>query len=99
MLRPGGILQQWLPMGDAVIQDSVARALQQSFPYVRVFHSLDNRGFHFLASERPIVQRGPQELADRMPERAAQDLIEWGPAASPAQQFPSFSAASCGWTS
>jgi spermidine synthase len=86
-LAPGGILQQWLPTGDAVIQASVARALQQSFPYVRVFHSLDNRGFHFLASDRPIAQRSAQELADRLPERAVQDLLEWGPAASAAQQF------------
>jgi spermidine synthase len=86
-LAPGGILQQWLPTGDAVIQASVARALQQSFPYVRVFHSLDNRGFHFLASEQPIVQRSAQELADRMPERAVQDLLEWGPASTAAGQF------------
>jgi spermidine synthase len=86
-LAPGGILQQWLPTGDAVIQASVARALQQSFPYVRVFYSLDNRGFHFLASEQPIIQRSAQELADRMPERAVQDLLEWGPASSAAGQF------------
>jgi len=86
-LRPGGMLQQWLPRGDAVVQAAVARALQQSFPYVRVFHSLDNRGFHFLASEHPIVNRTAQDLADRMPRSAAQDLIEWGPAPSPAEQF------------
>lgn len=86
-LKPGGILQQWLPRGDAVVQAAVARALQQSFPYVRVFHSLDNQGFHFLASEHPLVQRSAQELADRMPERAVQDLLEWGPAASAAEQF------------
>ncbi len=86
-LLPGGILQQWLPTGDAVVQASVARALQQSFPYVRVFHSLDNRGFHFLASGRPLVQRTAEELAARMPERAVQDLIEWGPATTAAQQF------------
>ena len=86
-LTPDGILQQWLPRGDAVVQAAVARALQQSFPYVRVFHSLDNTGLHFLASEHPIVQRSAQELADRMPERAVQDLLEWGPASSAAQQF------------
>jgi hypothetical protein len=86
-LAPGGILQQWLPRGDAVVLASVARALQQSFPYVRVFHSLDNRGFHFLASDQPIIQRSAQELADRMPERAVQNLLEWGPASSAAGQF------------
>ncbi|SPF37899.1 putative Spermidine synthase [Candidatus Sulfotelmatobacter kueseliae] len=86
-LTAGGILQQWLPRGDAVLQAAVARAVQESFPYVRVFHSLDNEGFHILASEHPIVQRTAQELAERMPPGAAQDLIEWGPAPSAAQQF------------
>jgi spermidine synthase len=86
-LTPHGILQQWLPRGDAVVQAAVAGALQQSFPYVRVFHSLDNRGFHFLASEHPLFRRNGQELVDRMPERAVQDLLEWGPASNAAQQF------------
>ena len=40
-LRPGGILQQWLPGGDPVVRASVARALKESFPYVRVFHSVE----------------------------------------------------------
>ena len=32
-LRPGGILQQWLPpKGDAFVRASVARALKESFP-------------------------------------------------------------------
>ena len=36
-LRPGGILQQWLPGGDPEDLAAVALALRQSFPYVRVF--------------------------------------------------------------
>jgi spermidine synthase len=86
-LKPEGILQQWLPRGDAVLQSAVASSLQQSFPYVRVFHSLDNRGLHFLASEHPILNRTPQELADRLPQSAVQDLLEWGPATRAADQF------------
>jgi spermidine synthase len=87
-LRAGGILQQWLPQwGDAVVQASVARALQESFPYVRAFHSLDDKGLHFLASNQPIVPRTARELAERMPAKAAQDLIEWGPEATAEHQF------------
>ncbi len=86
-LKPGGILQQWLPGGDAVVQAAVARALQESFPYVRVFHSLNNTGFHFLASEHPIVNRTAQQLVDRMPDSAVQDLMEWGPAPNATEQF------------
>jgi spermidine synthase len=86
-LSPGGILQQWLPTGDAVVKAAVARALQESFPYVRLFRSLDGRGFHFLASNQPIALRTPVELAGRMPAKAAQDLVEWGPEPTPERQF------------
>ncbi len=86
-LAPGGILQQWLPYGDAVVKAAVARALQESFPYVRLFRALDGQGFHFLASEQPILLRTPLELAQRLPARAAQDLVEWGPEAAPQAQF------------
>jgi hypothetical protein len=87
-LRAGGILQQWLPQwGDAVVQASVARALQESFPYVRAFHSLDDKGLHFLASNQPIIPRTARELAERMPAKAAQDLIEWGPETTAEHQF------------
>ncbi|MGC2615825.1 MAG: hypothetical protein WA354_17455 [Terracidiphilus sp.] len=40
-LEPGGILAQWLPSGDAAVQASVARAIEQSFPYVRVFRPVE----------------------------------------------------------
>jgi len=61
--------------------------LQESFPYVRLFGALDGKGFHFLASHQPIVLRTPRELAERLPARAAQDLVEWGPEAEPEDQF------------
>jgi spermidine synthase len=86
-LTRGGILQQWLPYGDAVVKAAVVGALQESFPYVRLFRALDGKGFHFLASEQPIVPRTPHELADRMPAKAAQDLVEWGPESAADGQF------------
>ena len=87
-LTPGGIVQQWLPQwGDTVVQAAVARALKESFPYVRAFHSLDNKGLHFLASDRPIIPRTARQLAERMPTKAARDMIEWGPEASAEGQF------------
>ena len=80
-------MQQWLPSGDAVVKSAVAAALKESFPYVRVFHSLDGKGLHFLASGKPIVVRSPLELAQRMPPKAAQDLIEWGPESTAEREF------------
>ncbi|MGA8088519.1 MAG: hypothetical protein WCA10_14515 [Terracidiphilus sp.] len=86
-LQPGGILAQWLPSGDKAVQSSVARALQQSFPYVRVFRPVEENGWHFLASMRPIAERSADELVKRMPAEVVTDMMEWGPAATPTEQF------------
>jgi spermidine synthase len=86
-LSPGGILQQWLPAGDAVVRAAVARALKESFPHVRVFHSVEGWGYHFLASERALPNPTAAELAQRLPVKAAADLVEWGPETTPELQF------------
>jgi spermidine synthase len=86
-LAPGGILQQWLPSGDEVDRASVARALKQSFPYVRAFRSVEGWGFHFLASSYPIPLRNAAELVSRMPAPAIKDMMEWGPEPSPERQL------------
>ena len=86
-LRPGGILQTWLPLADDTTRSSVAKAIQESFPYVRVFGSLEHWGNHFLASNQPIPDWTPQQLAEHMPAKAVADLLEWGPASKPTQQF------------
>jgi spermidine synthase len=78
-LRPGGILQQWLPGGDAEDLASVALALRRSFPHVRVFISGQGWGYHFLASDHLLPNRTAEELAQRLPAQAAVDLVEWGP--------------------
>ena len=86
-LRPDGILQQWFPGGDLAVTASVARALRESFPYVRAFNSVEGWGIHFLASMRPIPNLSASELAEKLPPEAARDLMEWGPASSPQEQF------------
>jgi spermidine synthase len=86
-LQPRGILAQWLPGGDDAVQASVARALKNSFPYIRVFHSVEHWGWHFFASDRPIQNRSAAELVARMPAKAVTDMMEWGPAKTPDEQF------------
>ena len=86
-LRRNGILQQWLPYGDPMVQSSVARALKESFPYVRVFKSFYGNGFHFLASLQPIPMLNPEQLAEKLPPTAKNDIVEWGPGNTPALQF------------
>jgi spermidine synthase len=86
-LRPDAILQQWLPGGEDVVIASVARALKESFPYVRAFGSVQGWGIHFLASMTPIANLSAADLAKKLPPDASRDLMEWGPASSPQQQF------------
>jgi len=86
-LRPDGILQQWLPDGDAEVRASVTRALVESFPYVRMFAYSTDWGYHFLASKQPIPNRTAAELAQRMPPTAVRDLQEWNPPAGPERIF------------
>jgi hypothetical protein len=70
-----------------VVLSAVARALQNSFPHVRVFRSVGGWGWHFLASMTPIPIRSEAELVARMPQRAVVDMMEWGPATTPVRQF------------
>jgi spermidine synthase len=79
-LNPNGILQAWLPGGDALLASAVLRSIHESFPYVRCLGSVENLGTHLLASMEPIPVRTAQELAARLPAKAAQDLMEWSTA-------------------
>jgi predicted membrane-bound spermidine synthase len=88
-LRPGGILQTWVPGGDEAARAAIAKALQQSFPYIRVYGSLEHWGNHFLASDQPIPDLTPQQLVANMPAAAIADMMEWGPEPTPQQQFAS----------
>jgi predicted membrane-bound spermidine synthase len=79
-LRPGGILQQWLPAtsgADPIDVAAVARSIRESFPDVRVFR--DEFGLHFLCSEQPLPQSSAAELIQKMPASALIDLTEWSP--------------------
>ena len=89
-LRPGGILAQWLPEGDAEDFAAVARALKDSFPYVRVFGSVDGWGYHFLASEQPLPHRSAEELQYRLSADAIADLTEWDSPGGEAAAFDAF---------
>jgi hypothetical protein len=86
-LRPGGILQQWLPGGDDVVKSAFAQSLRHSVRYVRVFSSIEGWGYHFLASGSPMSILPAETLAERLPPAAARDLIEWGPSSSALGQF------------
>jgi len=83
-LKPGGILQQWYPY-DLVGLGAAANSLNRSFPYVRVYDSLGEWGWHFLASDRPIDNPNADELLARMPQSAKNDLTEWDAKNDPAQ--------------
>jgi hypothetical protein len=86
-LRSDGVLQQWLPEGDPVVHASVARAIKESFPYVRVYHSIGGWGYHFFAATHPLPEWTPEQMVQHMPASAVKDLMEWGPEKTPERQF------------
>jgi spermidine synthase len=79
-LRPGGIVQQWIPPADPTVLSAVAQALGRSFAEVRVFDSVGHWGYHFMASNRETARCSASELAARIPPAAQSDMLEWGPA-------------------
>lgn len=78
-LNPGGVFQQWLPVGDYTSWIAVSRSIHLSFPYILVFPSRDNEGIHFIASLTPLHTPTPKECLQKMPPLAVRDLEEWIP--------------------
>jgi spermidine synthase len=81
-LKPGGVLQQWFPGGEAQTVMAVAGSLDQAFAHVRVFRSIDNWGYHFLASVEPLAVPSADELAQRLPPRRHSTLRSGAPGAT-----------------
>ncbi len=87
-MTTGGILQQWLYAGDDADRAAVTRALTEVFPHVRVYQSLEGgSNYHFLASLSPIAQFTAAQLVARTPQNALTDMMEWGPATTPEEQY------------
>ncbi len=78
-LKPDGVLQQWFPFGEEPILKAIARSLKNSFPYLRVFSSVDGWGYHFIASKSPIKEAVAADMAARLPQAAVKDLLQWNP--------------------
>lgn len=91
-LAPGGILQQWIPGWQSgelepLVLSAMIRSIADQFPYVRIFRSFGDLGLHLLASNQPIRQKTPEEMAHMLPVTAAADLVEWGPYQTPQRQY------------
>ena len=76
-LKDDGILQTWFPGGEKLTYEAIARAIVDEFPYVRIYHSIENWGYHFSASMQPIERPGVGDFITRMPKGAREDLLEW----------------------
>jgi spermidine synthase len=76
-LKPGGILQTWVPDNGSPTLRAALCSVAQSFRYVRCFHSIEGWGVHILGSMRPIPTCGADTLAARLPPKAKNDLLEW----------------------
>ncbi|MDP4126716.1 MAG: fused MFS/spermidine synthase [Bacillota bacterium] len=78
-LKENGIVQQWHPGGEDKIVEAVTRSLVMSFPYVKIFKSVEGWGYHFIASIKPLETPTADIFIKRIPERAKKDLMEWYP--------------------
>jgi spermidine synthase len=76
-LKPNGILATWVPDGAPDAGAAILRSLVNSFLSVRCFRSIDDMGFHMLASQEPIQNISAKEITSRMPAAAAMDVLEW----------------------
>ena len=87
-LQPGGIL---CPMAATRRQSRASLGgpggERIPFPMSGFFLQSNTMGWHFFASDRPIQDRSAAELVARMPARAVTDMMEWGPAKTPDEQF------------
>src|SRR5260370_31200089 len=73
--------------GDLFVRWSAAQSIRSFFSYVRLFHSVNGAGYHFLASDWPLPARNAHDLAQQLPSSAAVDFVEWGPASTAEGQF------------
>jgi len=87
-LKPGGILQQWLPATkDETTIRAVTNALKRSFPYVKILNSkFEWGGHHFLATLEPLPDLSSAQLVAKIPLMAQVDMLEWAEGKT-AEQF------------
>jgi len=78
-LNDGGIFHTWFGQGEFKIFQASARSLFNSFPYVKVYKSIQKRGFHFVASMSPLLPMTSQDMLVKIPETAKDDITEWYP--------------------
>ena len=76
-LKENGVVQQWIPGDEPVTIQAAARSIAISFPYIRVYHSIEGWGYHILASMKPFRKLTASEMVSRLPENARKDLLTW----------------------
>jgi spermidine synthase len=76
-LKPGGIFQAWVPENNISAGPAVLRSVTDSFPHVRCFRSIEDSGWHILASMQPIATQTVEEFTARLPAKVKRDLLEW----------------------
>lgn len=63
------------------------KSVAESFSIVRTFYSTGEYGIHLIASMQPLPLHPPEELAAKLSQKSAADLIERGPQNSVTEQF------------
>lgn len=78
-IAPGGVFQQWICDADPAAVSSITNAFVASFPYNKFFFSVDGWGIHCLGSMEPLPEFDLDNIVQKIPYGARQDLLEWSP--------------------
>jgi spermidine synthase len=76
-MNSNAILQHWIPGGEKLTVQAVARTLADAFPHIRVYTSLEDVGYHFTCSMQPFEVPDAATFASRLPPAAHADFVEW----------------------
>lgn len=83
-LNEGGIVHKWIYIPDhsimyKVTTNATVNAIKRNFKNVRIYNSIDDIGYHVIASDVPLPEMDAAWFISKLPVSAVQDILEWHP--------------------
>lgn len=81
-MTEGGIVQKWIylrhnnPLYN-VTANATVNAMKRNFKHVRVYNSIEDIGYHVIASDAPLPELDTEAMVNRLPAPAVSDILEW----------------------
>lgn len=83
-MTEGGVVQKWIYIPEhsimyQVTASATVNAIKRNFKYVRIYNSMEDIGYHVIASDAPLPDLDADALVAKLPLTAQQDIMEWHP--------------------